>query len=882
MISKITHYLSLSLWVVLLTALMILFCDPIYYGFTDFGLMKTIDNNIEPSITNDICALVILVSSWLIIDNVAVKKDNVSALNTIAVSIPLLVLLIMERIYHGSNYTSFSLLPEIKYADVPFASLVFLLFRSLCKINSKIKTTDYKNANTNSTAELLFDNVEALDILGRNISVRKNVDILMSSQNPNGAFGVAITGSWGSGKSWYMHALWNELTKKEQKCISFRPWVYGEKELTPCFCNQLESALSEDNIEVDDLQELASSLMQETGSFGTIASFLFGLKPKGKSREELISSVKEDISHLDKPIFVFMDECDRLNKAELLQVFSLIRNICDFTNLCFILSYDTKIINETLKDAGGLAYVSKMIDKTIPLERISNDIIIDSLCQELKKHITDDNIKEQLQNIDIIKYLPTLREFNRFWNLIYSDYKLQQDIFDKTFINIVDWVILELIKYKDLTYYTHLKYSPSSILESKPTNGNYLVWVYVTKTIIKEEVPVCDSLLHTLFPNEDSSKHFDNIFGIANKTFTSIYFATSMPVGIRDCNEYVQSLKDHTFSDRLSIWVAEGDRGLIFIVSEAYYRHFLDEIETIKCLLNYIWESCEICPIDNKLSSLANGYYFENKRHSYKYILKFLSDKGLILDIFNQVFTSFDHEGNGIQDKIDMLFNETSHTLELMALLMGTLRNTIDTQGDTYQGLDIYIPLIWNRILSEITNNDIDTLNILEILYDCTYFDTFNRFVLPLIKSNPERWLGATIKFLNRADDKKYILIKSHECHAIFGSEKIYMDCMDKIEDSVSGDEKPYVKEYTSLLNILADNILHKDDINIPSKYRQPSGLEIKEYPLLAKSHAIGMNAAMPIETAIKELSESDFWKGKSLRINRVSPEEYINTQILK
>lgn len=69
-------YSSLSLWVILLTALVLLLSEPIYTSFMDMGWMKNLQNSFEPSLFSDICALVALVVGCLIIDNAMDKAEE--------------------------------------------------------------------------------------------------------------------------------------------------------------------------------------------------------------------------------------------------------------------------------------------------------------------------------------------------------------------------------------------------------------------------------------------------------------------------------------------------------------------------------------------------------------------------------------------------------------------------------------------------------------------------------------------------------------------------------------------------------------------------------------------------------------------------------------
>lgn len=437
---------SLSLWVILFSCIAVLLNQAIYDAIISMDWMESIYKNLNPSISYDIIVLVVFISGCFISNNAVSDMESNTAYKHIAVLTPIIVLLLCFRLNQKTFYTSFYLLPQIKYADVLLGIVSFHYFECLVRLNTADKSRS-KDLLTNSVisdneeSNLLFDDNEAKDILDREASVKRLAKLLKEENNSSGAFGVAITGGWGSGKSWYLNALKKELSSTYNEiCVDFTPWVYGANELTPTFCKLLEKVLMGAGVETDDLKALVMDLLKGAGSIGTISSYFLGIGKQNLSRQELIENVKSELREAKKPVFVFMDECDRLSRDELLQVFSLIRNVCDFPYLCYILSYDQEKVGDTLNGAGGLEYTVKMIDFKIQLEGLSNDIIINALADLFNSRLEDEDFRERLGRLNITKYLPTIRELKRFWNLVYSDYNRQKEIFDKVYISLSDWI----------------------------------------------------------------------------------------------------------------------------------------------------------------------------------------------------------------------------------------------------------------------------------------------------------------------------------------------------------------------------------------------------------------------------------------------------------
>lgn len=868
---------SLFSGVILISAIAILLNQPIYDTLTSIGWVEAIYKDLKPNFVYDICAMLVIIAGCFISDNAASKMDSNTAYKSLAVLTPIIVLLICFRWNYSSIYTPFYLLPDLKYVDV---SLAILLFHYIeCLNHLERKETDISklpDKENNNDTNLLFDDNDATDILGRDASAKRLAKLLVKENNKTGAFGVAVTGGWGSGKSWYLNALKKELTNKYNgTCIDFKPWVYDVKELTPTFCKLLENSLVGEGVDTDDLKALITELLKSAGGISTISSYFLGIGKHNPSRQELIENVKSDLKEAKKPIFVFMDECDRLSKEELLQVFSLIRNVCDFPYLCYILSYDKDKVGDILKGSGGLEYAAKMIDLPIHLEPITNAVIINQLCDMFKNKVDIDDVKEKLERIDFTNYIHTLRQFNRFWNVIYGDLIRQQEIFAKLFISETDWVILELIKYKDSELYTLLRDNPGVLLATSNKSWNSPAWFYNKQNDSK--YIKYKELLKFLFPEEIQLSD-DKLFGVANKTWSIIYFSNNLPSKFRDCNDYVNSINNGTFVENIVKWTKAGDKGLIYVI--AYALSALNETDTLKSLVDYIWASCDNYK-GKYITTLGSYYSNDDAPHSYWFIQTLITQNPIFGKIFFQVFSSYEDSYNGNGDRLEYFVKNTDRPLELTALMLHRLHK-IDSNDDVeFWDIEFYFPILFNRLISQTNKQKIDIFNIFEILYDCSLEDTYPKYILPLLKDNPQMWLGTTIKIKKEKDDKEYLLLDSKLTHAIFGKVDNVRPYLSQLEDEVSSGNRQLIKDYARLFKSLNENIqLVKDQKGIELIYIKPSILDKKEYAGLTSALKYASNAFTPIEPALRQLSETTFWKDEDLRIKRGESQLYFGQNL--
>lgn len=866
------HNSSLSLWTILLSIMAILFNEPLYTSLTSIGWIETVYKELKPSLNSDILVLVALVTSLLICDNAVQRLRGNAAAKSIAVLLPVLVTVICFRVFHSAEYTPFYLFPGIKYADVPAVVIMLCLYESLANIGKSDKAEqipDDGNKQQESPG-LLFDDNNAKDILGRMASVGRHAELLISDNNKGGAFGVAVTGGWGTGKSWYMSALKSELEKHNATCISFKPWLYSEKELTPTFCKLLDKTLRGNDIDTSDLKALAGDLLMETGSIGKLSSYFIRLHTS-TTREELIENIKSELIRHKKPVFVLMDECDRLSKNELLKVFSLIRNICDFPYICYILSYDKQKIDIILKDAGGLEYAAKMIDITINLENISNAVIKDKLSKEFNSKLNKENIAESFESIDFSKYLPTLRQFKRFWNQLFRDYKDQQVIFDKLFLCTSDWIILELIKYRNNKLYSILRDEPGKILSTANDSWNSPSWVYEDK--VDSDFSEYKPLLKFLFPKEVELSNNEKVYGVANKSWKQAYFVNTLPKGFHDCHEYVNCHENKTFAANVLSWTKRKDNGLIYVIAGSL--EYLSYPEILKCLVDYIWASCDTA---SYIQSLGNQYSKNDIPHSYWFIQNFVTRNPLLTKALFQLIPPSEKSDEKI---LDDFVDKIERILELTALMLSLLRNSTSSDDVEYWYIKAYIPILFNRILSNDKKSKKDTLDILEILFDCTLENTFEDLVLPLVKEDPKRWLGATITIDKVGDDNEFLLLNSRYSHALFGKKDNCIPFLDKVLNVSEEENKTFVEDYISLFKNLRENIqLAYDQRGIPNFYIRPDLLNKDNYPNLISALYEPNLAFIPIGSAIAQLAGTPFWKGDDLRIVRKESGFYFSTEL--
>jgi hypothetical protein len=165
------------------------------------------------------------------------------------------------------------------------------------------------------------------------------------------SFVIGLYGRWGEGKSSVLNILKKECLEDDRVLVyEFNPWFFGSKAaIIENFYRGLEHLLSERYF-----------IPQRTKNFFRfypqvlISGFInLSLRPSDKESEDRPAELKrglgEFIGHLRKHILVIIDDVDRLQKEEILEVFRLIKLTGHMKNMIFILSFDPALVASILE-----------------------------------------------------------------------------------------------------------------------------------------------------------------------------------------------------------------------------------------------------------------------------------------------------------------------------------------------------------------------------------------------------------------------------------------------------------------------------------------------------------------------------------------------------
>lgn len=416
------------------------------------------------------------------------------------------------------------------------------------------------------------DNKE--DSLGREHLIKTSAENLSNSFFEKGAFYVAVTGEWGSGKTSFTNLLTEKILNDEKDIIKIEinTWRTEDPNLfTKYFFDTLNKELS---IYIPELSKLLPRYL------AIIANSCDNKYLKGVSKildsfnnnnNDPYESIKKILIKAKKKILVVIDDIDRLNTEEIYQILKLVRNTVDFPYMQFIMNFDkeyvvdclgkficddtrnvieinnkntedresnSKNLNTDSHNKKAQNYLEKFIHMEIYLTPFESSTIpqcfYELLCDNGYKHIADKlkglieknfyktNTSEEISAKETEDKIKEYKNLTLLGEIIFSMRNLKK--LYNSFINsyltikksnidiqITQLFLIELLKLHDIKIYKQLSNNPASLLN---TTENDKLLFQLNENSHKTLNRISNEILNELFlsksPSENSIQYLSN------------------------------------------------------------------------------------------------------------------------------------------------------------------------------------------------------------------------------------------------------------------------------------------------------------------------------------------------------------------------------------
>ncbi len=575
---------------------------------------------VEPQLWVDFCwFLLCLVVTITFLFNSRLKIKRPKTSFKVAIYL-VLVSIIYTCLYRSGNVwdiKSLASVSGIKYTDIlilysavnAFSWIIhFKKFQSKIESNSGGFFEDHPLGKENEVVDLLGFGPYAVNLAG-----------IILGTFPKRSFVIGINGEWGSGKSSFMHLVKEEINEKAPGLIQieFNPWESSHSRyIIKDFFEELESNVGAENGSLTKkISEYSDKLMHlETSSILNVISTF--LRPKEISVSLLRNQISKILEQSAQRIIVYIDDLDRLDPKELVQVFKLVRNSANFRNVIFLLAYDRNYIDTALSrrvEYREKRFLEKIVQTEVNLPRFSPLILRNELIQEInriihssklsneEKKAIEKEVSETINYDDILDsigahnilndYLGNFRDVRRLLNSLLIN---MSNLLNEVLIQ--DFLRLELLKLKFPKVYRSLQVNPNELLE-KAKNSPQKQYVLKSDVEIRQllegwkfeakEIESIVGFISRIFPEESISSKKDPS-NLSVQVFRNYHLYFRYYLDDKDFSESeYRRFKEaglSIFKEQLNIWVEKGKesrvRERIGLESE-YLFATIDEFKTV-------------------------------------------------------------------------------------------------------------------------------------------------------------------------------------------------------------------------------------------------------------------------------------------------------------
>ncbi|EQA1667122.1 KAP family P-loop NTPase fold protein [Enterobacter bugandensis] len=220
----------------------------------------------------------------------------------------------------------------------------------------------------------------------------------ISALDENVSTVIGIEGQWGSGKTSLLNLLTEQLKTQvpaTTQIVVFSPWVNSPDEspvnaLMMTIAARLAKLDTSAMAQAGKVTPLAVNILnyaQQTsrrlapvtrfaGNFvpglGLVADGMdaladTGLSGREKTAAELRADIEDKIAGLGVSFIVVIDDLDRLEPAQAVEVLRMVRSVADFSRFRYVMCYDRDVLAHAVESGLGVQNGKRYLQKIIPL-----------------------------------------------------------------------------------------------------------------------------------------------------------------------------------------------------------------------------------------------------------------------------------------------------------------------------------------------------------------------------------------------------------------------------------------------------------------------------------------------------------------------------------
>jgi predicted KAP-like P-loop ATPase len=352
----------------------------------------------------------------------------------------------------------------------------------------------------------------APDLLGRDAFAARLANDIKAWRGGDSLV-IGLYGSWGCGKTSLKERVLAHLREEDPSypILDFNPWQFsGTGNLSVSLLRELDSVLKTGK--AGEHSEKASKWLEKYaarlifagtatksaapvlmpkypllgGAFGVFGEGLTrfgrllqqgGQAMKAKAESVTVGDIKDALAaameQLERPILVVIDDIDRLNEAEIREIFQLVKINADFPQLIYLLLFDRSVVEAALNGISGnrgKEYLEKIVQVAFHIPEAPRDKVREILFKGIDESLEGTGALDRWEKerwsrvfLDGMQlYFKNLRHVYRFLGSF--DFHIRHFQLDDGFeVNPVDLLGLETLRVFEPKLYERL-FSEKSLL----------------------------------------------------------------------------------------------------------------------------------------------------------------------------------------------------------------------------------------------------------------------------------------------------------------------------------------------------------------------------------------------------------------------------------
>lgn len=273
----------------------------------------------------------------------------------------------------------------------------------------------------------------------------------------------AINGAWGSGKSSLLNLVEQKIVEAQVEAekdaetkgidkngrktviIHFEPWnCIDQNGIIRSFFDTFESILllNESDKKLVRILYGMEKVVDATGKIfelvpklnlivpvfkkasGLLADYRKSLLEKENNLESRKNELKQYLAEQEEVRFLFIiDDLDRLNVSEMRLVMQLMKSVCNFRNVSYLLAFDRRIVAKALDgeqpsgDGSGESYLSKIVQTTIDVPELPSDKA-QEVCEKCLQRLFAEHGEKDIEIVypisRLLSFFGSLRSIKRY------------------------------------------------------------------------------------------------------------------------------------------------------------------------------------------------------------------------------------------------------------------------------------------------------------------------------------------------------------------------------------------------------------------------------------------------------------------------------------